>query len=197
MNFLNEMYNDLKQIVDPRYSTYQFLNKYFPNGTFCELGVFAGDNLKKMLLECNPKMLYGIDVFEDVGKVTVTDNVQQSTYDNYYADLLDFEEHHSNLKLVKGYTYNAVSQFQDNSFDFLYIDADHSYEGVSTDLNDWFCKVKENGIIAGHDYFNWTSAYKFGVVEAVNEFISKHNVQYFHITPESFAPSWYMIRSGF
>jgi hypothetical protein len=36
--------------------------------------------------------------------------------------------------------------------DFVYIDGDHSYEGVSGDIATWFFKVRDGGIIGGHDY---------------------------------------------
>lgn len=36
--------------------------------------------------------------------------------------------------------------------DLLWIDGDHSYEGVARDLDDWSPLVKVGGIIAGHDY---------------------------------------------
>lgn len=38
-----------------------------------------------------------------------------------------------------------------NEIDFLLIDADHSYEGVSGDFNLWRWKVRKGGMIAFHD----------------------------------------------
>lgn len=53
--------------------------------------------------------------------------------------------------------------------DFVYIDADHSYEGVFTDLCTWFPKVREGGIIGGHDY----GRSGFGVTRAVDKFFRR------------------------
>jgi hypothetical protein len=36
--------------------------------------------------------------------------------------------------------------------DFVYIDGDHSYEGVLRDIHAWTPHVRKGGIIAGHDY---------------------------------------------
>jgi MMP 1-O-methyltransferase len=38
------------------------------------------------------------------------------------------------------------------AIDLLWIDGDHSYEGVATDLDDWAGLVRKGGLIAGHDY---------------------------------------------
>jgi len=45
----------------------------------------------------------------------------------------------------------AVSYFEDDSIDFLFIDADHRYTPFMNDLQAWYPKVKTGGIICGHD----------------------------------------------
>jgi hypothetical protein len=46
----------------------------------------------------------------------------------------------------------------------VFIDGDHSYEGVKKDLNNYYSKVKTGGIFSGHD-INLQS-----VQQAVREF---------------------------
>lgn len=53
---------------------------------------------------------------------------------------------------IKLSTKDASKLFKDNSIDFLFIDANHSREGVTADIDNWKNKVKLDGIIAGHDY---------------------------------------------
>jgi predicted O-methyltransferase YrrM len=65
----------------------------------------------------------------------------------------------------------ASKLYADNSLDFVFIDANHSYEFVKDDINAWYPKVKKGGILAGHDYIKLWS----GVIQAVDEFILKHN----------------------
>lgn len=60
------------------------------------------------------------------------------------------------------------------SLDFVYIDADHSYTGVSEDISLWFNKVEDGGIIAGHDYGHPNFP---GVEKAVHEFFDRFNWQ--------------------
>ena len=68
------------------------------------------------------------------------------------------------IKIWQTYSVSAAKHFEDNSLDFVFIDADHSYESVLSDLHAWHSKVKPGGILAGHDYP------QEGVAAAVNEF---------------------------
>jgi len=70
------------------------------------------------------------------------------------------------LNIIKDYSTNASKLFQNESLDFIFIDACHDYECVKEDLHAWFPKLKKNGIIAGHDYYDG----HYGVEQAVNEF---------------------------
>jgi len=54
-------------------------------------------------------------------------------------------------ELCRGFSAEMVNSAPE-SIDFLYIDGDHSLEGIYTDLYTWVPKVREGGIVAGHDY---------------------------------------------
>ncbi len=47
---------------------------------------------------------------------------------------------------------DGVRAFRDGELDFVFIDADHSYEAVLADIEGWRPKVKAGGILSGHDY---------------------------------------------
>src|SRR3989344_5136205 len=47
----------------------------------------------------------------------------------------------------------ALSDFKDESLDFVYIDGNHHFKYVAQDICEWSKKVKKGGIISGHDYF--------------------------------------------
>jgi Methyltransferase domain len=62
-------------------------------------------------------------------------------------------------------TVQAANTVQDYSLDFVFIDADHTYEGCLADIHAWTPKVKIGGLISGHDYnLKWP-----GVIRAVEE----------------------------
>ncbi len=55
-----------------------------------------------------------------------------------------------NVNFIENFSHDAAGDF-DSPIDFLFIDADHSYEAIKQDWNDWFPKVKAGGFIALHD----------------------------------------------
>jgi|GEM_PF-1515543 len=67
----------------------------------------------------------------------------------------------------------AAREVQNESLDFVFIDADHTYEGCKTDIDAWYPKLKPGGILCGHDYDRprWP---KEGVKRAVQEFAIRH-----------------------
>lgn len=69
----------------------------------------------------------------------------------------------------------GAKNFRDHSLFFVFLDADHEYEGIRDDIAAWRNKVKPGGILSGHDYR--VSAWP-GVAKAVDEQFS--NVEHRH-----------------
>jgi hypothetical protein len=96
----------------------------------------------------------------------------------------------------------AARKIVDGSLDFVYIDADHDYSSCKQDIETWFTKVRHGGIVAGHDYLNWTmedgAGCDFGVKAAVDKFCIEHGYR-LHITTDDFwqgnpYPTWWFIK---
>lgn len=144
-----------------------------------EIGVDKGINSKVILNELNIEKLYLIDPWENYEG---NDKVWININENYKYVLKEFREN-KNVQIIKDYSNYAVSFFKENSLDFVYIDGNHSYKFVYKDIDNWFSKVKEGGIIAGHD-INLLS-----VLKAVKDFCFKRNIN-FNIEPRD----WYFIK---
>ena len=76
------------------------------------------------------------------------------------------------VRLHESNSVDAMRKFPDRYFDWIYIDADHSYEGARDDLDIAKKKVKTDGLLVLNDYIFWShrELAPYGVVQAVNEF---------------------------
>ena len=94
------------------------------------------------------------------------------------------------VTLMQQTSMDAVRYFAPHSIDFVYIDGDHSFDGVMGDLIEWGRRVKKRGIIAGHDYTEGTA-----VIEAVDMYVKHHGLELI-VTEEldDKARSWYVIK---
>jgi predicted O-methyltransferase YrrM len=96
---------------------------------------------------------------------------------------------------IIGDSLEVASVFADKSVDLVFIDGDHSYEGVRQDILAWLPKIKDGGIISGHDFNKETALidpayaleksvldrdpvtnFHFGVSRAVDEFLEDFEV---------------------
>lgn len=96
-------------------------------------------------------------------------------------------------KVVSTVEAAAIFKASGLKIDFLYIDAEHTYEGVKRDIENFSPMMSENGIIAGHDY--GTQQFP-GVTDAVNEMrpsIKKNEYSYTQ-TKKFVDTSWMYIR---
>ena len=115
-----------------------------------ELGVDKGVLFGMLLKHCPDLHLVGVDVFPD--------RLRSHRAFDYARDFSD------RARLIVGDTVASASEIEDGSLDFVFIDADHSYESVRRDIDAWRSKVRPGGWFGGHDYNR-----KFpGVVRAVN-----------------------------
>ena len=75
------------------------------------------------------------------------------------------------IELHNGDASEVLSTFDDHYFDWIYVDADHSYKGVQSDIAVAVHKVKQDGLLVFDDYTYWSplECQRYGVEQAVNE----------------------------
>lgn len=116
-----------------------------------ELGVDKGILFHMLLDHCPELSLLGVDLGLKPDRRAKCEYIAQ--------------KHHGRAQFLVASTHDAASMVPDGSFDFVFIDADHSAEAVTEDILDWQPKVKNGGWLGGHDYNK-----KFpGVVQAVQK----------------------------
>ncbi|MFH1046613.1 MAG: class I SAM-dependent methyltransferase [Candidatus Omnitrophota bacterium] len=71
-------------------------------------------------------------------------------YDEFLANIAEYKDR---IEPIRGYSYEVVVNWPpERQIDFLWIDADHSYEGCRQDIEDWLPFVKKGGLVLFHDY---------------------------------------------
>jgi len=55
--------------------------------------------------------------------------------------------------LIRKKSMDAVEDFEDESLDFVYLDANHHFKSIAEDIVEWTKKVRKGGIVSGHDFF--------------------------------------------
>ena len=94
-----------------------------------------------------------------------------------------------NVNLITGDS-QKTSYDEISSYDLLFIDGDHSYQGCLNDLNNWWGKLSLGGHIILHDCYAFTEVQK-----AVIEFLNDKNVE-FIVSPYRGHEHWFNRVSG-
>ena len=123
-----------------------------------EIGVDRGYFSEYMMKNIPGVKMFGVDpwsntCYEDYNPYKLSQNYFVGCYNEAVQRLAPFGE---NYKIIRKFSVDAVKDFEDNSLDFVYIDANHDFLHFTEDLQYWFRKVRPGGIIAGHDYVYYT-----------------------------------------
>lgn len=140
-----------------------------------EVGVWRGDASAGLLTAFPSLVLYAVDPWDTGGGHTTLDADAQTLREakQLYLDKTDFaKERRITVPLESLAAAELV--VPDGEMDFVFIDAEHTYEEVSKDLRAWAPKVRTGGLFCGHDYNAPYDRKKiFGVKRAVDEYAAE------------------------
>ena len=124
------------------------------NDICAEVGVWRGA-LSSYILKQNPSELHLIDpwIHQDYKKRGYSQ--PQLRMDKIYNNVVEKFKDDSRVTIHRKLSIEA--QFPEEYFDWVYIDADHSYEAVLADLKHYYPLVKKGGFLCGDDYGLWNN----------------------------------------
>ena len=105
----------------------------------CEIGVHEGVTHFYLLDTCPGLVLVGVDRYQGV----------QEQYFNTFKQ--GAEKYGIRSRFHRESSVDASNRYGKGELDFIFIDADHSYNGVMSDLKAWDIKVRKGGYVTGHD----------------------------------------------
>jgi predicted O-methyltransferase YrrM len=125
-----------------------------------EVGSFSGVSSEAFAQNC--KELHCVDAWEAYWEIqdSTKMKVAEASFDRMAAN-------YENIKKVKSTSAAAVENYPNGYFDMVYIDAAHDYENAKNDVLLWLPKIKQGGIIAGHDYRYDPNIQVYEVVEEI------------------------------
>jgi len=155
----------------------------------CEVGVWQGENLCQILENCdNISKMYAVDQYKPYTDwcQEIDENLISYSKSIANSNLASISQS-SKVTFLELSSEDAITHITDGELDFIFIDADHSYEHAYQDFCNYFNKVKTNGIFAGHDYS------LPGVNKALNQFLPEQNytMEDLHRVTND---SWYIIK---
>lgn len=145
-----------------------------------EVGVYEGDNALSLLKRSSIKKLYLVDPYESYTSLFYPKGFSGERLEvieaTAKAKLFPFD---NKVIWIKETSDKALSKIPKN-LDFVYIDGNHSYKYVKKDIENYYSKLKEGGVLSGHDFTMTPSNVpnESGVIEAVVEFAIKNNLKF-------------------
>jgi len=143
-----------------------------------ELGIRDGQTYFHLLEKCPLIKITGIDIWAKIPYRDGKDDLKLWPHEENERSVRERAKRFgSRAKLLKGLTDDLCEQFSDASCDLIFIDADHTYDAVSKDIQNWRPKLRKGGFLTGHD-IHWPE-----VRDAVDE-----HVIYYKVGPDNV---WY------
>lgn len=154
----------------------QLLRMLHKKGAVAEIGVDRGEFSKKILYISKPRKLHLIDSWDS--------NRYHRGLRELVKDKFKDEISKGTVEINVGLSTEVADNFRDNYFDWIYIDTVHSYTTTKLELKRYNRKVKQDGVIAGHDFIigSWNERVRYGVIDAVYEFCVRYNWEMIYLT---------------
>ncbi len=175
---LSELTLPIRRLIGVRLPPRELLLRRLPrNAVGAEIGVWKGDFAADLLRALAPSRLHLIDPWRFVparpgslyGGLVAQNQADMDTIYDDVARRFQADITRDVVRLHRSGSIELAPEFDANYFDWIYIDGDHSYQGVQADLATYIDKVRPGGIVAGDDYDHPNHP---GVTRAVDEMVA-------------------------
>ena len=163
-------------IFDKGFARLGLLDKINEGDVCAEIGALKGDYANLISLQPISK-LHLIDPWISIPDIPHRWHaVPQDAMDEYKSYVYERFAKNESVEIVEKYSADAVLDFESDYFNWIYLDANHTYSFVIEDLKNWWNKLKSGGYICGNAYIDNPIARNvldFGVIPAVDDFIEE------------------------
>lgn len=169
--------------------------------TGAEIGVYKGD-FTQQFLDVGLKV-YAIDPWEIYDGYL--HHKGQKRQDFVYGHATRALSKYSKCQIMRKKSMDALSDFEDGSLDFVYIDGNHEFRYFADDVYEWEKKVRPGGVVSGHDYIQGMGTNVENTIHCkyvINAYIACYKIKNWYLTDSSYMrrgrriPDWFWIKEA-
>ena len=117
-----------------------------------EVGVWRGGNAADLLAHFKNLSLLLVDAYDAKLSRSIS-NTKQDEYQKAFEEAWTYTfPYRTRSTFLLTDTLTAAESVEDQSLDFVFLDASHDFDSVRDDILAWRSKVRPGGIMCGHDY---------------------------------------------
>jgi len=159
-----------------RYETLLELIEKNDYSDYLEIGLGVGKTMSFLMQNISDPdfRFYGIDPYVAYSKLHKKGlKFKQERFDSNKRVVENIFWSDGRGRFINEYAHEAAKKFKE-SVDIIFIDGNHTEEFVLQDMKDWYPKLREGGIFAGHDYYPAGHHYHC-VAKAVDQFAKEQD----------------------
>ena len=166
---------------------WHLVKDWMPHGGIgIEIGIARAHFSRVCLSLLNPDKLFLVDAWDkgpDTGFIGLRKDwiaLQESRRREVYSSMRP-DVKAGRVEIIQSLSADAAARFPDEYFDWVFVDADHSYEGCHADAVAYLPKLKSGGLMIFHDY---NVRERYGVKQVVDELIEAGSLDPVGVTDE-------------
>lgn len=132
---------------------YQTATNILSNGIVVEVGSWKGRSASAIMKGLQTQNFFCIDKWS--GNTGDYEDGYEGIGLRAYNEFIDNTKRVCNKVpfIITADSSKSSALFENKSIDWVFIDANHLADDVENDVRSWIPKLKENGILSGHDYY--------------------------------------------
>ena len=157
-----------------------------------EVGVAFGDFSQFLIDELAPTKFDAYDYFQLHRSASMwgkppSETLRDATHREFFEERFSSQIQTGIVQIFEGDSSTYLNGQSGYLYDLIYLDADHTYEGVRKDAAAAIGKLKPDGLLIFNDYimYDYCVHAPYGVVQVVNELCVEHGWKITHFALES------------
>ena len=204
MNVMRKIYNLLPRSVRSNIflETIITVNNYQERNLPKNLFDLEDDNIKNCKILLNRKIMlehlpsksvvaaiginvgdFAIDIYNYANPIEFfLINLKNQDFEMFSESLISKASNVNNIRMYQKDPLIILKDFNNNYFDWVYIDSGQDFNTVKEELEILKEKVKVNGFICGHNYMKgrWKHWTRYRIIEAVNDFCVRNSYEFIY-----------------